>query len=432
MRNPGSGNVGRSGIDRAASITPPKDRVDIVSEQTSNIAEGPIRTASDSEPHGSLAVTISSEQLQSDIRAKIRIIEELRKENESLLTEGTRLGKRLGAIEEKQRDRIRESETLARDKRDLESKLAASEAKLAKLDGLHDELKRIKAELGTETAKRSKAENELIRNSAAAVARKRADEFEASLVRLQEERTNLIQSNRQLEKEVDRVRKETAGQIASLESYVGQLRVELTQMEAMSQPAESSAFAIAPLVDMTHFPTDEPGRIQELLAENDSLRAQLGLVEASEADTGRILAELKAKVTRIEGSLAKSISDVAHRDTEIARLLEKVSALEALRRGLGEALETQASSQERLLAEESARHRSECERLNTELALLRSRVPDTNSVSTTSSHDALLSHKFEMALQAIGKLQDELDDAREREADARRQIAILTQQVSQR
>lgn len=350
------------------------------------------------------------------LRTRERTIEDLRKENESLLAEGTRLGRRLGTVEEKHRERLREIDSMTREKKLLESRLQTAEEAAGRASSLQEQLTRAENNLKQELERKSRLQGEAI----SAESKARLSTISEELHGLQEERRGLIASNRMLEAESERLRLQFTERISALEADMSALKRYTVELEDRLQPgldiAESPAvlanFA-GPLGSFGPYATQD--ETDALKCRNEELTLRVRELESAIDEKEYTIRSLTAKISDLTQRAPNLEQIVSTKNLRISELERKLEVVENLRKGLSESLVSEVSSRDQSTSKELIDLRSECSALRLRVRELEQRVPITSSVTDGAALDAAISRKFEMALQAIGKLQDDLHLSQQRE-----------------
>ena len=406
-------------LDR--SLTPERDANDIDEPIQGRTRESKISTETKTREEAVTLVeqdALPSPANNPNDSARLKeTIRELKVVNDSLLSEGTKLGKRLGLVEEKLRTKVKELEAAAREKRDLQAQIGIYERNDERLQVLEMDLKKTRSDLAQETARRLEIETQLSLTSGDNVLNSRLSDMENALNEAQEERMILIQTNRSLEIELARVQSQSDTRIQSLDTCIAQLRDEISELDSRLL----NQLGNAPLVQLISPGDASPlgrsnERIEQLELLKASLESRLKSVEGELSNMAILSESTKAKLISAEKRLIESATRSASYQTEISSLKARLRTSENTQVDLARTLETELAKQDASTQEKVNELERQCTLLREELATLHARPSEVSL--------PLGSDKFELALQAIGKLQDELEQARLQEAELRERLDL--------
>lgn len=347
---------------------------------------------------------------KSDLTDAQRVISDLRMENDSLLVEGTRLARRLGAVEDRYREKLRQVELLSKEKGDLEVHIRESEAQIArKARGSDDKL----------TQYREIADDAKLIEYGNKVAN-----LQNSLISAEEERRLLVSSNQSLIADLEKLRSRHKEEVESLECLLTQVRQEIEDIK----DNELSSVPQGPLIDpgafesLTHALNQ---RLTDLESENLCLRSQMNSLECNLQQARDVESSRSTVIRNLEGTVAQQTADIDVLNHENANLRERIGISEAARRELLVEIQSDIDRKDRDADFRLLELSRECERLREECRSLRlgHTIPKSGELVGFPGD---IGRKFEMALQAIGKLQDEVDASRLREEALISQISKLS------
>jgi hypothetical protein len=356
---------------------------------------------------------LDSQSAGADINAgKLsKQVVDLKTENERLLEECTRIAKRLAAVEEKHRERFKELEGKIKSNKDLGDKLQQSENRIGRMG---ESLKHAETQLRIEQEKCSKLQSELSAMKKGPSTGTKQESMAAELSAIQEERDALILAVRNCEAEIEKVRMQYTERLESLASENAQLTRYCRELEERAEDrldeywlgsfGSNEIEAASPRVSVPEM---------ENVTENP-------LFQAIENE----LRELKHKACDQE----RINSDLQTRKQEQiilqGRLEARLAAAESMRKSLADGLEAEIARRDEV-SRELANMKTVNEKLARELKDRVSSKPAAKSGSQmdmSSGENSDLQRKFELALQAIGKLSDDLEASRQREEELRRRM----------
>lgn len=353
---------------------------------------------------------VDSLAAKSDLTDAQRVISDLRRENDSLLAEGTRLARRLGVVEDRYREKLRQLELLSKEKVDLEVHIRESEAQIARIAcGSDDKL----------------SQNREIADDAKLIEYgNKVANLQNSLINAEEERILLLSSNQSLIADLEKLRSQHKEEVESLECLLTQVRQEIEDIK----DNELSSVPQGPLIDpgafesLTHALNQ---RLTDLESEKLCLRSQMNSLECNLQQARDVESSRSAVIRELEGTVAQQTADIDVLNHENANLRERIGISEAARRELLVAIQSDIDRKDRDTDFRLLELSRECERLREECQSLRlgHSIPKSGELGGCLGD---IGRKFEMALQAIGKLQDELDATRLREEALISQISKLS------
>ena len=345
-----------------------------------------------------------------DIKVMSQVITDLRMENDSLLAEGTRLGKRLGMLEEKHRERLRELELVNKQKQALESRLRGSDELSQRCAALQTQLERTESELsqerrGNRHSSSIKAESDSDIHS---------DNLKEQLHTLREECKSLVLSNRALEDAAERFREQSAARVTSLESEIIGMKQYIVDLEERLRVTEDNPGLINP-----GNPTFHGSSVDGPVGSDSvqwSIPTDVGLLESQLSEKDHLIDALESQINEANKHRQHLEIELSLKTSRISELERKLEMVEQLRRDLSESLVAEVARNDSKTEKELFEARQECSALRARLRELES------SRSNPPPHEPVVFRKFEMALQAIGKLQDDLQASLQREVSLRERL----------
>ena len=341
-----------------------------------------------------------------------RELSELRAENEQLLSEGSRLSKRVAAMEEKSRERLKELELTIKAKKDLEVKLQKSDENLSRSQ---ESIKRLEALLQQEQGRCLQLQKEL----ETSVRDNQSDALQSELEGLQEEKEALVQAVRVCESENERLRLSHTEVVSVMESDITQLRKYIRELE--ERPAEISS-TCAPIV-WAGTPVDFS---PDIVIENEALRRNIQDLSIDLQNSEEKLLASMELVSELESETKSLKASILEHQSTVSKLESRLLGSESVRKALSESLHDEVTRREAANAEEISILQKKCDTLSHELVQLKEERVKMHGglkfAEPSGSNDEDLKRKFEIALQAIGKLTDDLEEARQREEMLKRAL----------
>ena len=340
---------------------------------------------------------------------------DLKSENQRLSEECTRIAKRLAVVEDKHRERFKELEGIMKSKKDLEGRLKQTEEKLLRSG---EDGKRLESQIRVEQDRYSKLQSEINLLKKESPDSSRQEVLAADLVRAQEDKAALVQVVRSLEVEAERLRLYYTDRLnlltsenAQLTKYTRELE-EKVELEALDIASANWTNPLSVAITQEKVPIIDDEAIKST---NDHL------INALEAEI-RSLKEKNSEQTVVIADLETQLHD---QSTVLTRTEARLAAAESVRKSLSESLEVEITKSDRLAAE-LTELRIQNRKLINDLSDSKTKTSTgiEAEADRSSACDGDLRRKFELALQAIGKLSDDLEDSRAREEELRRLLKL--------
>ena len=373
------------------------------------------RTISDENPEPQAHSTET--RPRGDLVTQNRLMAELRAENEQLLSEGSRLSKRLALLEEKNRDRLKETESAVRSRTEAESRLQRSEEDRKRSQ---ERIKHLETLLNQAKEASSKLQKEAA-DCKSTIDPNQLEAMRQEVSGLKDENCALLQAVNAYENENEKLRLYFGEQISIKESDNSYLRRYIRELEdRISAPDIGEGTLI--------WKTTE-AELSVTTVNNNSVNVMDESMQNKLKEASKALTEMEQKwrasrdrVSDLEIEIGQMRVEAIDRTNAMLKLDARLSASEAVRASFSESLQVEIDTRESSNSEELDLWRKRCDSLSAELNRITAEKQSQSQQFRFSGNwapDDDLRRKFEIALQAIGKLTDDLEEAHKREQQLR-------------
>ncbi|KAF4675970.1 hypothetical protein FOL46_008581 [Perkinsus olseni] len=403
-------------------------------------------------------------KLQEDVRVQSQEAEDAREETQRILEEGKKLAQRLANLEQKQKSRLQQLEAAKKEKEKLRAELDNAQQKFKDLgdasaesaalrEQMQKDRQKMKAHLASVVAEKNKAEGDL------AAAKEKINQY-------QREKEDLLSGQKLTESELERASAELSATEKELLSSQRQSAEEIDRLQTELEETQRALTKSQSGSESGTYGTLTSGeqRAVDAEAERDSLQVELGNTRRELSDArGKLesskdeASELRKEISSLKVEVEKLKAVQADKDEDAARLshaLEEVSRLQGqLRQSEARVSEVagklrSSETEKRTTVEEARTAKLRVEELEEQLKAAQKGLQEaqsktqqqpgkhplsestsvepsfTRNTASSSSyaprgglelerHCKELERKFEVSLQALGQLQEELDESKE-------------------
>ncbi|KAF4713442.1 hypothetical protein FOZ62_009627 [Perkinsus olseni] len=404
-------------------------------------------------------------KLQEDVREQSQEAEDAREETQRILEEGKKLAQRLANLEQKQKSRLQQLDAAKKEKDKLRAELDNAQQKFKDLgdasaesaalrEQMQKDRQKMKAHLASVVAEKNKAEGDL------AAAKEKINQY-------QREKEDLLSGQKLTESELERASAELSATQKELLSSQRQSAEEINRLQTELEETQRALTKSQSDSESGTYGTLTSGeqRAVDAEAERDSLQVELGNIRRELSDArGKLesskdkASELRKEISSLKVEVEKLKAVQGDKDKDAARLS---NALEEIGRLQGQLRQSEArvsevagklrssETEKRTTVEEARTTKLRVEELEEQLKAAQEGLqeaqssarqqPDNppfsestsvepsftrNTASSSSSytprgglelerHCKELERKFEVSLQALGQLQEELDESKE-------------------